>query len=61
MLQEISEIEDKAKGEALNNSTDYQAKEVELSDDPKKPDGSDEDPSESDGDEHEVTRNNLDR
>ena len=51
MLQETSEIKDKAQGGAPNSSTDSQIKEVEFSDGPKRPDGYDEDSSDSNGDE----------
>ena len=49
-------MEDKAQGGAPDSAADSQAKEIEFSDSSKKPDGSDEDPSESDGDEHEATQ-----
>jgi len=53
MLQEKSE--DKAQGRAPDSSTESQAKKVEFSNDPKKPDGLDED-SDSDRDEHGATQ-----
>jgi len=56
MLQERSETEDNAQGGVPDSSTDSHVKEVEFSDGPKKPDGSDEDPSKSDGDEQEATQ-----
>jgi len=53
-LQEKSEAEDKAQGGAPDSLTHYR-KRVEFSDDPKKPDRSDEDSSDSDRDEQEAT------
>ena len=51
MLQEKSETEDKAQGEASDSSTNTREKRVEFSGSLKRPDGSDEDSSDSDGDE----------
>jgi len=42
MLREKSETEDKAQGGASDSSTDTQEKEVEFSDSPKRPEGSEE-------------------
>ena len=41
ILQEKSKTEDKAQGEASDNSADSQSKKFEFSDDPNKPVGSD--------------------
>ena len=43
MLREKSEIEDKAQGGASDSSTDTQKKKVDFSDNPKRPEGSEED------------------
>jgi len=56
MLQERSETEDKAQGRAPNSSVDTHEKRVEFSESPKRPDRSDEDFSDSDGDEQETTQ-----
>jgi len=50
MLQEKSETEDKAQGGAPDSSADTQEKGVEFSERPKRPDGSNEDFSDLDGD-----------
>ena len=55
MLQEKSETEDKAQGGASDSSTNTQEKKVEFSDSPKRPEGSEENASYSDEDEHEAT------
>ena len=51
MLQEKSEMEDKAQDGASDNSADTQEIEVEFSESPKRPEGSEENPSDSDRDE----------
>jgi len=56
ILQERSETEDKAQGEVSDSSANTQVKRVELSDSPKRLDGSDEDALDSDGDEQEATK-----
>ena len=57
MLREKSETEDKAQGGASDSSTaDTQKKGVEFSYNPKRPKGSEEDFSDSDGDKHEATQ-----
>ena len=60
MLQEKSEMEDKAQGGASDSSAaDTQEKKVEFSNIPKRLEGSKEDSSDSDGDEQEVTQEQL--
>ena len=56
MLQEKSKTEDKAQGETPESSTDTQEKRVKFSENFKRLDGSEEDSSDSDGDEHEATQ-----
>ena len=51
MLREKSEMEDKLQGGALDSSADTQEKGVEFSDSPKRPEGSEEEFLDSDGDE----------
>ena len=59
ILQERSEMEDKAQGGALNSSIDTQEKRVESSENPKRPDRSNEIFADSYGDEHKVTQEQL--
>jgi len=54
MLQENSETENKAQGEASDNSTDTQKKRIEFSESPKRPERSEEN-SDSDGDNEDAT------
>ena len=56
MLREKLETEDKVQGGASDSLTDTQKKEVEFSESPKRPDRSEEDSSNLDGDEHEATQ-----
>jgi len=56
MLQDKSETEDRTQGGASDSSADTQKKRVEFSDSPKRPDGSEEDFLDLDGDEHESTQ-----
>jgi len=56
LLREKSETVDKAQGGASDSSADTQEKKVEFSDSSKRPEGSEEDSSDSDGDEQEVTQ-----
>ena len=49
-------MEDKAQSGVLDSVTDTQEKKVEFSESPKRPEGSEEDSSNSDGDEHEATQ-----
>jgi len=55
MLQEKSEMEDKTQGGASNSLVDTQEKEVKFSESPKRPEGSEEDSSDSNRDEQEAT------
>ena len=55
MLQERSETKDKAQGGDPDSSVDPKVKRVEFPNSPKKPDGSNEDSSDSDRDEQEAT------
>ena len=55
-MQDKSETEDKTQGGASDSSTDTQEKGVEFSKNPKRPDGSEEDSLDSDGDEQEATQ-----
>jgi len=50
MLREKSEMENKAQGGASDSLADTKKKEVEFSKSPKRPEGSEEDSSNSDGD-----------
>ena len=54
-LREKSETEDKPQDGASDGSTDTQEKEVEFSESPKRPKGSEENSSDSDGDKQEAT------
>jgi len=57
MLREKSEMEDKAQGGASDSSAaDTQEKRIEFSDSPKRPEGSEDDSSDSDGDKQEATQ-----
>ena len=56
MLREKSEMVDKVQGGASDSSADTQEKEVEFSESPKRPEGSEEDSSNSDGDDQEATQ-----
>jgi len=57
MLREKSNTEDKAQGGALDNSSaDTHEKGAEFSDSLKRPEGSEEDSSNSDGDKQEATQ-----
>ena len=56
MLQEKSEIEDKAQCETSDSSADTQEKRAEFSESPKSPEGSEEDSLDSDGEDQEVTQ-----
>jgi len=56
MLREKSETEDKAQGRASDSSADSQEKKVEFPESAKRPEGSEEDSSDSNGDEHEATQ-----
>jgi len=56
MLREKSEMEDKLQGGALDSSADTQEKEVEFSQSPKRPEGSEEDSSDLDEDNLEATQ-----
>ena len=55
MLQEKSEMKDKVQGRSSNSSAETQKKKIEFSEIPKKPEGLEEDSSNSDGDEQEAT------
>jgi len=56
MLREKLETEDKAQGGASDSSiADTQEKRVDFSNNPKRPEGSEKDSSDSDGDKHEAT------
>ena len=55
MLQDKSEPKDKAQGGASDSSANTQNKGVEFSESPKRLEGLEEDPSNSDGDNKEVT------
>jgi len=60
ILREKSETEDKAQGGASNSSAaDTQKKRVEFSNSPKRPEGSEEDFSDSDEDKLEATQEQL--
>jgi len=59
ILQDKSETEDKAQGNAFDNSADNQKKRVEFLESPKRPEGSEEDFSDSDGDERRLLKNSL--
>jgi len=60
MLREKSEVEDKAQGGASDSSTaDTQEKGVEFSNIPKRPEGSEENSSDSDGDKQKATQEQL--
>ena len=48
-------MKDKAQGRASDSLTDTQKKEVEFSESLKRPEGSEENYSDSDGDEHEAS------
>ena len=50
ILREKSKMEDKAQGGASNNSADTQEKGIEFSESPKRPQGLEEDSSDSDED-----------
>jgi len=54
MLQKKPETEDKAQGGVSDSSADTQKKEVEFSENPKRPERSEEGSSDSDGDEQEA-------
>ena len=54
MLHEKSEMKDKAQGGASDSSTDTQKKGVEFSENPKRPEGLEENSSDSDGDDQEA-------
>jgi len=56
MLQDKSDMKDKAQGGALDNSVDTQEKRVEFSENPKRSDGSNKDSSDSNADEQEATQ-----
>ena len=56
MLQKGSETENKAQDEAPNSSIDTWVKGVDYPDSPKRPDVSDEESSDSDGDEQEAAQ-----
>ena len=57
MLREKSETEDKVQGGALNSSAaDTQEKKIKFSDSPKRPEGSEEDSSDSNRDKQEATQ-----
>jgi len=56
ILQEKSEMEDKAQGGASDSSADTKKKEVEFSKSPKRPEGSEKDSLNSDRDEQESTQ-----
>jgi len=56
MLQEKSEMVDKAQDGTSDSSTDTPKKDVEFSESLKRPEGSEEDSSDSDGDEQEATQ-----
>ena len=56
MLQEKSEMEYKAQSGAPNSLVDTQEKEIELSENPKRPDGSEDNSSDSDGDEQRLLK-----
>ena len=56
ILQEKSETKDKAQGEASDNSADTQEKRVEFSESPKRPERSEENSSDSDGDNEDATQ-----
>ena len=56
MLHEKSKIEYKAQSGAPNSLADTQEKEVELSENPKRPDGSEDNSSDSDGDERRLLK-----
>ena len=56
MFQEKSETEDKEQGGTSDSSTNTQEKGVEFSESCKRPDGSEKDPSNSDGDKQEATQ-----
>jgi len=58
MLQERSEMKDKAKGGASNSLANTQKKGVEFSE---SPDESDEDSSDSDGENRRILKSKLDR
>ena len=55
MLQEQSETEDKTQGGTSDSSIDTQEKGVEFWNKPKRPEGSEEDSSDLDGDNQEAT------
>ena len=55
-MREKSETEDKAQGAASDSSANTQKKEVEFSDSSKRPKGSEEDSSDSDGEDQEATQ-----
>jgi len=59
MLREKLKTEGKAQGGASDSSADTQKKEVEFSESPKRPERSEEDSSDSDGDEQEATKEQL--
>jgi len=56
MLREKSETENKAQGGASDSSTNAPEKGVEFSESPKRPEGSEEDSSNPDGDNQETTQ-----
>ena len=56
MLQEKSETGDKIQGESPDSSIDTQKKIVKFSENPKRPDKSNENSTDSDGDEYETTQ-----
>ena len=57
LLREKSEMEDKTQGGPSDSlAVDTQKKEVKFSDSPKRPEGSEEDSSDSDGDKQEAVR-----
>jgi len=55
MLQEKLETEDKAQDGVSDSLADTQEKKIELSESPKRPEGSEEDSSDSDEDDQKTT------